>query len=110
MPGRILPISFTIAAAGTTSDTQVTNSCFIDGLIFPATWTAANVTIQVSRDGTTWYDLYDIDGAQVVLTAIAGKAMMLPSAMLRSWDYTRLVSTVAQAATVAVLANARQFN
>ena len=40
------------------------------GIVMPATWTAANLTFQMSADnGVTWNNLYDSSGAEIVVTA-----------------------------------------
>ena len=49
------------------------------GVIIPSTWETANLTFQVSNDGVTYANLYDIEGAEVTLTAAAGKANALAS-------------------------------
>jgi hypothetical protein len=43
----------------------------------PATWTAANLTFQVSHDGTTWKNLYDDEGNEVTVTAAASRMIRL---------------------------------
>ena len=42
-------------------------------LEIPSTWTTANITFQVSIDGTNYNDLYDSDGNEVTFTTVAGK-------------------------------------
>lgn len=37
------------------------------GIAMPAAWTAANLTIKTSVDGTTYQDAYDADGAEITI-------------------------------------------
>jgi hypothetical protein len=41
------------------------------GLILPAAWTAADITVQISLDNVTFADLYAPDGTEVTLTVTA---------------------------------------
>jgi hypothetical protein len=100
--------SFAFEAAATASAAVHTNGVLIEGLYIPAGWTAANITFQVSEDGTTWSDLYDIDGGPVSAAPVAGTAMMVPPAMLRGFSWMRLVSSVAQVSAVSIAAVARR--
>jgi hypothetical protein len=95
------------SAAATTSAAVRQNGAAIEGFIFPSAWTAASVTFQVSMDGSTWFNLLDIDGAAVTVAPVLGTAMMCPPGLLRGWDHLRLVSSVAQASAVTVTAVAR---
>lgn len=107
--------TITIASGQSLSPAFKINAQFVETLIVPATWTAANLTFQVGlTEAGTFYDLYDADGNEVVLVPVAGKAMMLPSGMLRSHDWLKLRSGLAaapvnQAADAAVLITGRNF-
>lgn len=100
--------TFDFEAAATASAGVRTNGVAIEGLYIPAGWTAANIAFQASEDGTTWSDLYDIDGGQVVVSPVAGTALMLAPGLLRGWRHIRLVSSVAQASAVSLAAIARR--
>jgi hypothetical protein len=52
-------ISATISSADSLSDTVDLSSGVIVGIIMPAQWTGAIVTLQGSLDGEIFYDLYD---------------------------------------------------
>lgn len=41
----------------------------------PASWTAANLTFQVSYDGTTFANLYDEAGNEITVTAAASRVI-----------------------------------
>ena len=43
------------------------------GIIMPATWTAANLTFQVSTDGITYYDLYDNIGTEKTILSASNR-------------------------------------
>jgi hypothetical protein len=45
----------------------------------PTTWTAANLTFQVTTDGTTYRNLYDDTGAEVTVTASGDRYIALVS-------------------------------
>lgn len=45
------------------------------GIDMPATWTAADLTFQVSPDGVTFNDLYDETAAEVVVRAAAARSI-----------------------------------
>lgn len=50
-----------------------TNSLF--AIVMPASWTAANLTFQVSADGANFFDLYDDAGTEVTFTAAASRVI-----------------------------------
>lgn len=43
----------------------------------PASWTTANLTFQGSNDGTTFFDVYNLDGDEYTVTAAAGRYIVL---------------------------------
>lgn len=47
------------------------------GIVMPATWTTANITFQVSLDGTTYNDLYNLLGDELNATAAASRFIAL---------------------------------
>lgn len=52
------------------------------GFFMPPNWTAAPLTFRISNDGLTYYDLYDRDGTEIVITSGAGHYVAVNSAML----------------------------
>jgi len=46
-------------------------------IIMPAEWTAANLTLQTSSDGTTFNNLYNEDGTEVLIQAAASRSILL---------------------------------
>lgn len=49
----------------------------IVGIIMPAVWTAANLTLQMSADDTTFNNVYDELGAEKTITAAASRYIPL---------------------------------
>jgi len=49
------------------------------GIEMPSVWTAADLTFQVSTDGTNWLNLYD-DTGEYTLSAAASRAIGFPGA------------------------------
>lgn len=43
----------------------------------PASWTTANLTFQGSNDGTTFFDVYTLDGEEYTVVAAAGRYIVL---------------------------------
>lgn len=57
----------TIASGASLSGAATVNNAHLVGIVMPAAWTAATLTFQVSRDGTTFTDFYR-DGAEYTRT------------------------------------------
>lgn len=77
--GQPLPTAVTASIANGESlsgaiDLQNTR---LSRIAIPATWTAANLTFQVSYDGTTYNDLYDAAGVEVTASAAASRSISL---------------------------------
>jgi hypothetical protein len=68
----------TIASGGSLSDVvRCPGGKAWAAIQMPASWTAANLTFQVSLNGTTFYDLYDDLGIEVTVTAGATRTIRL---------------------------------
>jgi small ligand-binding sensory domain FIST len=77
----------------------------------PAAWTAATLTIQVQREGSTaWHTVCDQDNV-VVLPAAVDRVLLLPASSLlpNSARKLRLVSSVAQGADRTLVVERRAF-
>lgn len=46
------------------------------GLIMPAAWDAAPITMQVSKDGVNFVDLYDAGGSEFSVSVAASRGVM----------------------------------
>jgi len=67
------------------------------GVLVPAAWTAADLALEVSQEGTTWVRLYDSIGVFIRITGIATAESRLYSApaeawMVGAWPFLRLAS------------------
>jgi hypothetical protein len=63
----------TISSGAATSSALNMKNKVLMALKTPSTWTTADITFQVSIDGTNYNDLYDSDGEEVTFTVVAGK-------------------------------------
>ncbi len=66
-------------------------------LLMPAAWTAASITLNVSPDGITYYDLYDRSGIEYAITVAASRAVILSPADFAGFRYVKLRSGTASA-------------
>jgi len=64
------------ASLSTAIDLGITR---LSRIAMPASWTAANLTFQVSDDGVTYRNLYDSAGTEVQVTAAASRSISLHS-------------------------------
>lgn len=65
------------------------------GLIMPAAWDAADITFQVSIDGTNYGNLYDKAGAEAVYKADADACIQIGDFDLAPWMYIKVRSGTA---------------
>lgn len=68
------------------------------GLVMPAAWTAAVITLSVSLDGTTYVDAYDSTGTETSYTVAASRYIALNPANLVGVRYVKLRSGTAASA------------
>lgn len=69
----------------------------VAGIIMPAAWTAASLTFQVSRDGTTFYDLYS-GATEYSVTGVADVYQALDPNIFRGVRYVKVRSGASAAA------------
>lgn len=62
------------------------------GIDVPASWTAANLTLQTSADGTDWFDAYEASGSEIVLTAAVSRHIVVPMAQTMGFRFLRVRS------------------
>lgn len=65
------------AAISVREGTHPQGACTPSAIIMPSAWTTANLTFQVSVDGTTFQDLYDEYGSEVQVTAAASRTIRM---------------------------------
>ncbi len=58
----------------------------------PAAWTAAVLTLQASRDGVVWADVYDRFGAEVTLQAAADRRVVVEPSLIAGVEFLRIRS------------------
>ena len=58
------------------------DGCAIVGLVMPAAWTAANLTLQMSADDSTFKDVYDALGVEKTIVAGAARYIQINPADL----------------------------
>ncbi|MEN6533797.1 MAG: hypothetical protein ABFD89_09060 [Bryobacteraceae bacterium] len=78
----------TIAAGGSVSTVASLAGCTVAGILMPTTaqeWTAANVGIQATIDGTNYYDTWDRYGAKNGIVAAANRWIDLQPS--DTWGY-----------------------
>lgn len=94
--------AFILAGQNLSSEINISHFKHI-GLIMPADWTAANLTLQVATraeaNGGIYMNLFDDGGSEVTLTAAAARAIAVASAQprLAPWSFLRLRSGTAAA-------------
>ncbi len=90
--GNITEYQTDIAAGAALSASVELDRRTLVGIIMPAAWTAAVLTMQASGDGSTWHDIYDELGNESTLQVAAGRAVRVHPAFTRGWAYLRLRS------------------
>lgn len=94
----IYPATATIANGESLSGAVVIQNAAVVGIIMPAEWTAAPLTLQGSADGAAFADLYDPFGAEIVIAAAASRHIVIPPASLNGLAAIKLRSGTAGAA------------
>ncbi|MCP5362239.1 MAG: hypothetical protein H6908_06385 [Hyphomicrobiales bacterium] len=65
-------------------------------LVMPASWTMADIILQGSEDGITFYDIQDSYGIPVQVAVTAGHFVMIPETVVVSCHFLRLKSSAPQ--------------
>ena len=82
----------TIANNAALSSVLDTANIAVGGVLLPATWTTANLTVQGSIDGTNFFNITDQYGAEVVITAAASTISLLSLGDMWAVQYLRFRS------------------
>lgn len=89
----------TIATGQSLSNTLVDfDGQMLLGVIMPAAWDAANLTVQVSHDDTNFNNLYDADGVEVTIVSGASRYIRVNPADFTGPSALKLRSGTAAAA------------
>lgn len=62
------------------------------GIGIPAAWTAASIGFTVSHNGTTFYDLFDRNGNEYLLSVAADRCITLDIADLSAYRFIKVRS------------------
>jgi hypothetical protein len=102
-----MPINNSITPTGrgipTTTTVTIDNGASLSGAVnlsgwtliaidMPASWTAANLTLQASIDNSTWDNVFDSLGTEVTITAAASRFILLNPADFVSVRYLKVRS------------------
>jgi hypothetical protein len=82
----------TITAGTSQSDILAVGGLQLLDLVVPAPWDAANITLLGSLDGITFFPIHDAAGAEVTLTAAAGRVVRFPAEFFVGVAFLRLRS------------------
>lgn len=86
----------TISSGASLTGTINLSGLRLFSIAMPSSWTAANLTFQMSPDsGTTWVNLRDQSGNEVVAVADASCCVLLTPAQFASIQYLRIRSGTA---------------
>ena len=88
----IATVTTTIAAASSLSPAIDLTTKRLAGIIIPASWTTADLTLQASADGTNWFDVYDALGTEYTITAAASRAIIVPLTDMIGFRYLKIRS------------------
>lgn len=91
-PGQVAAITATIASGASISNDLDLGLMRLGRIAMPADWTAANITLQVSHNGSAWNNLFDQAGSEYSIVAAAGRSNLIPLSDMLSVRYLRLRS------------------
>lgn len=89
----------TIAIGATVSSAISLGTARLAGVLFPSDWVAADLTVQVSLDGSNYFDMYDINGIKYTIKGLASRYVMVPLADFMGFSTFKFVSTATQTST-----------
>lgn len=67
----------TIAAGASLSDAIEIDGSALVGIVMPATWTAANLTVQMSHNDSTFNNVYDEVGTEKAIVVSTSRYILL---------------------------------
>lgn len=85
----------TIAESASLSSGVNLRDSVVVGIIMPSSWTTADITLQASYDGTTYYDVYNMDGDEYTITASASRIIVLSPLEIQWARYIKIRSGTA---------------
>jgi hypothetical protein len=84
-----------IASSGSLSGAVNIGDEPIIAIIMPSAWTSANLTLQASIDGATYYSVYNMDGDEYTITASASRYIVFSPHEFQWARYVKLRSGTA---------------
>jgi hypothetical protein len=94
----ITPYNVTIPANSTTSGIFDCCGVTLKTIIMPATFTGTQISFQVSPDGSTFYDYYNINNALVSISCTQNRAYGIGAIDFYSIKYLKIVSNATESA------------
>lgn len=91
-------VTVTIANGQTISDGKDLAGSSLKTIVLPATFTGTEIYFQISDDGITYYDYYNIDNDRVKITTTANRAYGLGAIDFFSIRWLKIVSNTTEAA------------
>ena len=82
----------TISSGGSLSGAVDLGTLTAACIVMSAAWTAADLTFEVSADGSTYVDLYDSIGNEYTVTAAASEALLLDIKDFTPFRYVKVRS------------------
>ena len=98
MPYPVSDATAKIAAGQAVSQALSSGGGWLAGIQMPAVWTTADITLQGSIDGVTFYDVHDSAGNEVTITAAASQFILIgdetaiPTEVFRAMLYFKIRS------------------
>lgn len=90
--GNAVVREVTIAAGGSLSGVVDLGNDRLSQVVVPSGWTTADITLQASVDGTTFYDLHDQYGNEVTIAAASSRAIVVSLQDFLSIQYIKVRS------------------
>lgn len=88
----IATVTTTIASGASLTTAIDLTTKRLAGIIIPASWTTADLTLQASADGTNWFNVYDALGTEYTITAAASRAIIVPLTDMIGFRYLKIRS------------------
>lgn len=95
---RPIELQSTIANGQSLSNAVDIGNKTLLGIVIPSSWTAANLTFQVSTDGITYNDVYDNLGTEKNVTAAASRYIIIDPVDFIGAKYIKVRSGTAASA------------
>lgn len=90
---KTLPCLIDISVSATVSEAvHIGGDYSLVGITYPAAWTSASITFQVSLDGDTWYDLLDDSGNEITKTVTAAQFRELDASEFKTAIWMKIRS------------------